>query len=214
MGLPDPLTIIIVLGELLIVAYLLVTITWTMGIVERFSRSDPCDPGHCVQFAIYRSKANAYSLIGIPLLFLAIYLAQWGLEGTPTWNSDLEGIIAPGFYIIGAPFFLILLLLPPFYLTNGTAKDFFLVSVKGIERRRGRKIVTSIDWTDVTSFDVSCNGSYPKFVLIRSRDKEIRIEALEKGITNRNRFYEIAMKKVQAERMTPRLIKWAESIHP
>lgn len=210
MDLPDPLTIAIFVGELLIAAYIILTVGRTLRCIETYSRNESAS-GNRTHFGIYRSASSAYSLAAIPLLVLALYLGIWGLEGAPAWNTNPEGIIVPGLYAIGAPFFLAITLVPPYLVTVGIANTYFLVSDRAIEQRKGRKIVTSIPWAEVTEIDAS-KGYRPRFLLIKSGKKGIRIDVREKGITNRNRLYDLILSKVQDDKRTPRSIELIESL--
>ena len=210
MNVPDLTTMIIILGELLIIAYLLLNISRTSNAINEYQNTNFVSSEKGIQFAVYRSRASAYTLIAFPLLLLGCYLALWILWGMPSWGNWGE-IINPGLNYMFAIFFSMIFLLPSYLLTIPTASKFVVVSGGGIEEHRARRTITSIIWEEVTAFDVSSNDRYPSFISVRSEKKDVRIDAHDKGIINRDRFIDMAMKKVPSERRTPRLVKWVDS---
>ena len=197
MDLSDPLTVAEIVGEFLLVAVLVLTAWRKTRLIQKLLDQDINTANSDLRFTVYRDQLSSYGLALLPLVFLAMYLALRSMA-----------LITSDFYVLAACFFLLLTIGPPLIFAVRIAPEFLVISDLGIEKHRGSRTVTFVNWNEVTILDVSSNTPHPRSILIRSGDKTIQIEAQERSVVNRGRLVEVASKRVPADKKTRRFVEW------
>lgn len=185
----NPIYLLIVLGNLMIIAIDVVRVRGMRKRAEEMARPSFDRPDEA-RTVLYRD-GDAYGGAFVAVLFIAIstgllffgQLDMWDLSRSPDWSDP--GVLARAGLRVG------LLVLPATVVTLSFPGEFFVIGRKGIEQAHGKKH-THLAWKEVTSISQYAKDRH-RGILLRGRDTEVRVP---EGHPATLTFYEFALREL------------------
>lgn len=195
MLLPNPIFLLAIAGNLLLIAY---SILYRCAIQKRvhgsavaFSEENPTGREKMV---LARRAGDTYAGVVVGLMFILFSAMIFLPNGILVWDPGYNDFWGDPDFLFSAAIMLGMLVLAPFYISMQYAGEFFLLSEEGIERVKGRKR-TSVPWSEATSVSIIYLDSGP---IIRLASPASRID-LPRQLKGIEKVYEVAARRLPME---------------
>ncbi len=207
MNFPDPITVLLLICEVILSVSLFRIGIATQVEIDRIARENPTTDNGSGHFVVSPSKRDLNSTALIPLIFFLAYLGLYWVIGTPTWTPDyfsrtsLSWILGWG----GVVFFIALVSPILFIYVVQDPRLFTVVSSEGIESHKGKRTLSKIAWKDIVGIELNDD-----FIVFQKGKQSIRVNVFQKSITNKKRLCQLATSGLPEALRNTKPYNWME----